>query len=227
MYLDPIDDPEVLRAIKEEDEEMTTAANASGGGGNGGGVSGGSGSDSLMPSNLGLTRMQELSAVPDVVLISGLGGSDSGRRSGSGDINSSSGGRNRIGRSGTGAGAKDRTNQASDWEIAIAAQLDALCPPLSSTPRLQDKAIRAVLSIGVDVVVVDADCSAAMGPLGLLPADLLTSDDTDSLFGYFMIPAMPPAAVEADTPARTGRRASGTSSTTTTTTSMRKGYRGR
>ena len=73
-------------------------------------------------------------------------------------------------------------------EPMLGAQLDALCPPLCTTPRLQDKAIRAVLSVGVEVLVLDAACSAAMGGvLALKPSDLITSDQTDTLFGHFTV----------------------------------------
>ena len=76
----------------------------------------------------------------------------------------------------------------SEKESFLAAQLDALCPPLHTTPRLQDKAIRAVLSVGVEVLVLDAACSAAMGGmLALKPSDLITSDQTDALFGHFAV----------------------------------------
>eukprot|EP01041_Mallomonas_annulata_P006081 gene6081-12271_t len=73
-------------------------------------------------------------------------------------------------------------------EGALAAVLDQLCPPLASSHLLQDKALRAVLSVGVEVVVIDAVLSAAMGKVNLKPEDALTSDDTDELFGAFMIP---------------------------------------
>ncbi len=66
--------------------------------------------------------------------------------------------------------------------------LDELCPPLQSTPLLQDKALRVVLSVGIDVVLVDAERSAMLGKFNLKPSDLLTDKDTDDVFEYFKLP---------------------------------------
>lgn len=66
--------------------------------------------------------------------------------------------------------------------------LDELCPPLVSTPLLQEKALRLVFSIGIDVVIVDAERSAQLGKLALKPSDLLTSQQTDDAFEYFKLP---------------------------------------
>ena len=66
--------------------------------------------------------------------------------------------------------------------------LDELCPPLQSTLLLQDKALRVVLSVGIDVVLVDAERSAMLGKFNLKPADLLTDKDTDAVFEYFKLP---------------------------------------
>ena len=67
--------------------------------------------------------------------------------------------------------------------------LDHLCPPLRSSPLLETKALRAVLSVGVEVVVLDALLSAAIGKLDLSPEDALTADDTEGIFGTFGIPS--------------------------------------
>lgn len=75
-----------------------------------------------------------------------------------------------------------------EFETAIGQVLDELCPKLASTPTLQAKAIRAVLSVGVEVLVLDAASSAAIGKLQLTAKDLLCSQDTDDLFGTFMVP---------------------------------------
>ncbi len=66
--------------------------------------------------------------------------------------------------------------------------LDDLCPPLRSTPRLQDKTLRTILSIGIDCVVADADLAPLLGKLDVNPTQMLHSDDTDGLFGVFMLP---------------------------------------
>jgi hypothetical protein len=66
--------------------------------------------------------------------------------------------------------------------------LDTLCPPLKSTPRLQDKALRIAFSVGVEAVVVDAESSAHMGKLAVTTDDLLSSEATNDVFGQFMLP---------------------------------------
>jgi len=54
---------------------------------------------------------------------------------------------------------------------------------------LTEKAFRAVMSVNVEVVVVDAVLSAGMDKLKLTPDDInLTIEDTENLFGKFMIP---------------------------------------
>ena len=72
-------------------------------------------------------------------------------------------------------------------EESIRQYLDDMCPALKSTPRLQDKALRAVMSVGIDVAVVDAELSASIGKLALKPSDLISSDETDELFGQFSV----------------------------------------
>lgn len=75
-----------------------------------------------------------------------------------------------------------------DVEETIAKSLDELCPALSTTPSLQDKALRIVFSVGVDAVIVDSELSAIMGALELKPEDLIDSDETDDVFGVFCVP---------------------------------------
>ena len=52
-------------------------------------------------------------------------------------------------------------------EEMVGQSLDALCPPLATSTSLQDKGLRVVMSVGVDVVVVDALLSSKMGRLAL------------------------------------------------------------
>lgn len=80
--------------------------------------------------------------------------------------------------------------ERQELHAAVGAALDELCPPLAdgASPLLQQKAFRAVLSVGFDAVVVDAECSAHFGKLALGPASLLSSKDTDDLFGGFEVP---------------------------------------
>ena len=75
-----------------------------------------------------------------------------------------------------------------DIEHHLAEALDSLCPSLQSTPLLQDKALRIVMSVGVDAVVVDAELSAALDKITLSPDQLLPSAATDDIFGNFVIP---------------------------------------
>jgi hypothetical protein len=78
-------------------------------------------------------------------------------------------------------------------DIAIMSQdvgeaLNELCPELATTPRLQDKVLRAVLSVGIDCVVADAEMAPILDRPHVLAKDLLHSDDTDDIFGTFIIP---------------------------------------
>ena len=66
--------------------------------------------------------------------------------------------------------------------------LDTLCPELSSTPLLQIKALRAVMSVGIDAVVLDAELSCFLDKLELRPQDMLPASATDDLFGVFCLP---------------------------------------
>ncbi len=72
---------------------------------------------------------------------------------------------------------------------AIAAELNELCPPLETSPRLQDKVLRAIMSIEVDCVIADAELAPHLGMPDVHPQQALTSDDTDDIFGTFVIPA--------------------------------------
>ena len=78
---------------------------------------------------------------------------------------------------------------ASGASEQIAAALDDLCPQLSDTPRLQDKVLRIVLSVGIDCVVVDAELAPLLQRPQILPEQLLHSDLTDDVFGTFQLPA--------------------------------------
>ena len=73
-------------------------------------------------------------------------------------------------------------------ERHLGAALDELCPELADTPLLQAKALRVVLSVGIDAVVVDAELSACLGNLGLGPEHMLPSSATDDVFGTFQLP---------------------------------------
>ena len=66
--------------------------------------------------------------------------------------------------------------------------LDELCPHLQTTPRLQDKTLRVILSIGIDCVIADADLAPILGKHGVLPEHILHHEDTDDVFGVFMLP---------------------------------------
>lgn len=66
--------------------------------------------------------------------------------------------------------------------------LDTLCPPLQTTSRLEDKALRCVFSVGVEAVLLQAEISAMLGPLNLRTADMISSDETSKVFGTLVIP---------------------------------------
>ena len=74
-------------------------------------------------------------------------------------------------------------------EAQIAKALDDLCPSLQSTPRLQDKAMRVVFSVGVDVLVIDSSLCAHMGKLAIGAPHLIKAKETDNVFGSFMMGA--------------------------------------
>ena len=66
--------------------------------------------------------------------------------------------------------------------------LDQLAPALASSKLLSEKVLRTVFSVGIDVVIVDSFTSAHLEPLSLLPSDILTSAETDDVFGSIHIP---------------------------------------
>jgi hypothetical protein len=66
-------------------------------------------------------------------------------------------------------------------------KLDSLCPKVKKSKTLEEKALRIVMSVGVDAVVLDSDLSAAMGKFKLKPRDMLASRDTDDVFGAFYV----------------------------------------
>lgn len=66
--------------------------------------------------------------------------------------------------------------------------LDTICPALSSTPKLEDKTLRTVLSFGHEVVMIEPEIKPAIGKLKLKPEDLVSIDDVALIFGGFMIP---------------------------------------
>jgi hypothetical protein len=73
----------------------------------------------------------------------------------------------------------------------LLASFDELCPELSSSPSLQHRALRVVASTGIDAFLVDCEVSLAMGPLRLKEEDLLSSDQTENIFGQFEVPISP------------------------------------
>lgn len=87
-------------------------------------------------------------------------------------------------------GGRQRAIAMTERDSMIAEALDELAPRLADghSPSLQDKALRAVLSVGFDAVVLDAESSAHCGKLSLGPAAMLSSTDTEGLFGSFEVP---------------------------------------
>jgi hypothetical protein len=76
-----------------------------------------------------------------------------------------------------------------EMEDALKSTFDHLCPALKSSKKLEDKVLRVIFSIGVDVVVADAALSSFLDKLSLKPVDLITSNDTDDIFSRFHIPS--------------------------------------
>jgi len=70
----------------------------------------------------------------------------------------------------------------------INSALDHLCPRLASTPLLQEKALRCVFSVGMDLVMLESEVSAALGPLRLEPQHMLSSLESDAVFGTLAMP---------------------------------------
>ena len=66
--------------------------------------------------------------------------------------------------------------------------LDQMCPALKSSSKLQEKAMRIVLSQGTECVLVDSDVSSALGKIDLDSSELLTAEETDQIMGTFAIP---------------------------------------
>ncbi len=75
-----------------------------------------------------------------------------------------------------------------ELERGIAGALDSLCPALESTPKLQDKALRAVFSVGVDAVMMDSELSAMMGKIALTKTDVLRPQETLEVFSGLILP---------------------------------------
>lgn len=76
----------------------------------------------------------------------------------------------------------------NETEKGLRDALDSLCPPLESTPNLQDKALRVVLSTEVETVIMDADLAPLIGKLNITPAHFLHSNTTRHVFGKFVLP---------------------------------------
>jgi hypothetical protein len=62
------------------------------------------------------------------------------------------------------------------------------CPPLSSTPLLEDKVLRVCLSYGHEVCNVQPEVLTLLDDFTLKKSDLLTLDEAGRIFGGFMIP---------------------------------------
>lgn len=73
-------------------------------------------------------------------------------------------------------------------EEVVRSTFDRLSPALQTTKKLEDKVLRIIFSIGIDVVIVDAGLSSFLDKLRLKPEDLVTSNVTDKIFGRFYIP---------------------------------------
>ena len=88
-------------------------------------------------------------------------------------------------------GRRERAIYMAERDNMIAEALDALSPELGDglSHTLQNKALRAIFSVGFDAMVMDAQTSAHCGKLCLGPEAMLTSGKTESIFGNFEVPA--------------------------------------
>jgi hypothetical protein len=75
-----------------------------------------------------------------------------------------------------------------EMEEIFIQEIDSIAPDLASTPKLQDKAIRAVMAYGHEMIWLDADISANLGKLNLTENDIVEDSDVEELFETFMIP---------------------------------------
>jgi hypothetical protein len=66
--------------------------------------------------------------------------------------------------------------------------LTRVCPPLSSTPQLEDKVLRVCLSYGHEVCTIQPEVLTLLDEFSLKRSDLLTLDEAGRIFGGFMIP---------------------------------------
>jgi hypothetical protein len=64
---------------------------------------------------------------------------------------------------------------------------DQICPRLKSTPLLEHKVLRVVMSYGHDLCVVEPEVCALMEKLSLSKSDILHIDEVANVFGGFMI----------------------------------------
>jgi hypothetical protein len=72
-------------------------------------------------------------------------------------------------------------------EAKLAEDLNDCAEVLESTPRLQDKALRCVFSVGIDCCIIDAESSVKMGRLELRQGDIVSHKLTDGVFGEFRV----------------------------------------
>ena len=73
------------------------------------------------------------------------------------------------------------------YEAKLAEEFDDLCPAVANSRYLEDKALRAVFSVGIEAVLMDSETSARIGPLRLRAEDMIPSEETDDLFGEFHV----------------------------------------
>lgn len=64
---------------------------------------------------------------------------------------------------------------------------DRICPKLASTPLIEHKVLRIVMSYGHDLCVIEPEVCALMEKISLTKNDILHIDEVANIFGGFMI----------------------------------------
>ena len=82
---------------------------------------------------------------------------------------------------------------STETERAMQYILTELCPSLANSVTLQEKTMRLLLSIGLDVLFVNSDYMHHIGRIDQyrLAEKPLTADESGEVFGSFLIPPLP------------------------------------
>ena len=76
-----------------------------------------------------------------------------------------------------------------EFKSELVQVFDTTCPSLKSSPKLHDKVFRLVFSVGINAMILDAATNSMVGKLDINPDQLLKSEDSEEIFGNFMLPS--------------------------------------